>query len=381
MALFRSEPDGDGKCWKGFVVMATTQRDEKLAGGAGSGADREGFRRVRWWPCLRPTLRGRDAVIATPAAGSVECIFMTNPADAPATGKREGPCGSAFRYGTADSVGSSAVKCVVKLTTLRWIREQCRNGAGEQVPAQFQFFFAEAVGEEAEVADALKAGWQRMDQKAADELFGGKGHDARLLRGLAAIVLPLKSHLAIPDVENALIGKRDSVGITAEILQNPLRAAERRLCIDHPFGLIQRFEIFSETGTVPERCDLTEELKLAVVKGFTQSFEKETAKQPRQDAHRKKKTRATADPLVIRRQAATGHDEMHVGMMEQVLSPGMQYAEEADLGSEVLGIARDGEKRLRSRPEENAVDHVFVVEGDAGQFLRNGENDVIIRDG
>src|SRR5665213_1592598 len=174
MALFRSEPDGDGKCWKGFVVMATTQRDEKLAGGAGSGADREGFRRVRWWPCLRPTLRGRDAVIATPAAGSVECIFMTNPADAPATGKREGPCGSAFRYGTADSVGSSAVKCVVKLTTLRWIREQCRNGAGEQVPAQFQFFFAEAVGEEAEVADALSRNCSSLtpESPAVVLLFG-----------------------------------------------------------------------------------------------------------------------------------------------------------------------------------------------------------------
>src|SRR5665213_1570008 len=67
-----------------------------------------------------------------------------------------------------------AVKCVVKLTTLRWIREQCRNGAGEQVPAQFQFFFAEAVGEEAEVADALSRNCSSLtpESPAVVLLFG-----------------------------------------------------------------------------------------------------------------------------------------------------------------------------------------------------------------
>jgi hypothetical protein len=67
-------------------------------------------------------------------------------------------------------------------------------------------------------------------------------------------------------------------------------------------------------------------------------------------------------------------------MMLQILSPGMQDGEEADLGAEVFRIARDGEKRFRSGLKENAVDRLFVVEGDAGNLFRKGEDDVKIFD-
>jgi hypothetical protein len=46
----------------------------------------------------------------------------------------------------------------------------------------------------------------------------------------------------------------------------------------------------------------------------------------------------------------------------------------------VPGIARDSEKRLRSGAEEDAVDHLFVVEGDAGKLFRKGEDDVKVFD-
>jgi hypothetical protein len=42
---------------------------------------------------------------------------------------------------------------------------------------------------------------------------------------------------------------------------------------------------------------------------------------------------------------------MHMGMMQQILAPGMQNAEEANLRSEVLRIARDGEQSFRGSPE------------------------------
>jgi hypothetical protein len=54
----------------------------------------------------------------------------------------------------------------------------------------------------------------------------------------------------------------------------------------------------------------------------------------------------------------------------------VQDAEKADLGAQVLGVARDAEKGFRGGPEENAVNHFFVVEGDADKFFGNGENDM-----
>jgi hypothetical protein len=46
----------------------------------------------------------------------------------------------------------------------------------EKLKAAFESEFFPAIGEQTEVADALKAGWQHMKQKAADELAGVQGH-------------------------------------------------------------------------------------------------------------------------------------------------------------------------------------------------------------
>ena len=69
---------------------------------------------------------------------------------------------------------------------------------------------------------------------------------------------------------------------------------------------------------------------------------------------------------------------MDVGMVLQILPPGVKHAEEAYLRAEMFGVARDSKQRFRSGAEEDAVDDLFVVEGDTGQFLRNGEYHVKI---
>lgn len=150
---------------------------------------------------------------------------------------------------------------------------------GEQTPAKFQFLSAEAVGEEAEVADALKAGRQGVDQKAADELVGGQSHDAGFLAPFCAVVLPAECNFTVTDVEDAVVGKSDSVRVAAEILKNALGTSERLLRIDDPFHLAQRLQIFGESGAVFKRRDLTEELKLPLSEGIAQSSEKEAAEE------------------------------------------------------------------------------------------------------
>jgi len=50
----------------------------------------------------------------------------------------------------------------------------------------------------------------------------------------------------------------------------------------------------------------------------------------------------------------------------QVLSPGVEYGHQPDLGAEVLGIGSDDAPRLGRRREQNGVDHGLVVESDLG---------------
>ena len=56
-------------------------------------------------------------------------------------------------------------------------------------------------------------------------------------------------------------------------------------------------------------------------------------------------------------------------MQSQVLSPGMQNAEEADLGSEVLGVGRNLEHGLSAGAKEQIVEQPWVSADRAGSTV------------
>ena len=55
---------------------------------------------------------------------------------------------------------------------------------------------------------------------------------------------------------------------------------------------------------------------------------------------------------------------MQMRVMQQVLPPGVQHAQEADLRAQMLWIGGDVAQRLRRRPEQDVVDHGLVLERD-----------------
>jgi hypothetical protein len=67
---------------------------------------------------------------------------------------------------------------------------------------------------------------------------------------------------------------------------------------------------------------------------------------------------------------------MQMGMMEQVLPPGVQHGDEADLGPQMGGIGRDDPQGVRRGPEEDAVDPRLVLVRDGRNRLRHSEDDV-----
>lgn len=67
---------------------------------------------------------------------------------------------------------------------------------------------------------------------------------------------------------------------------------------------------------------------------------------------------------------------MQVRVVQQVLAPGVQHREEADLGTQVLGIGGDGAQRLGGGAEEQAVDERLVLISDGGNGVRQREDDV-----
>lgn len=67
---------------------------------------------------------------------------------------------------------------------------------------------------------------------------------------------------------------------------------------------------------------------------------------------------------------------MDMGVMLELLVPGMKNAEETDLSAEMPGIFGDFQKRLGARPEQQTVDDLFVLQGQRSQLVRECENDM-----
>ena len=113
-----------------------------------------------------------------------------------------------------------------------------------------------------------------------------------------------------------------------------------------------------------------------------QAFEEQSAEQRTQHAHRQQEGGTRRDPArAVQRDATAGHDHVHMRVMGQRRSPRMQHGGDADPRAEVPGIGGDGQQRIRSRAEEQVVDHRLVLPPDAGDLGGHGEHDVEVADG
>jgi hypothetical protein len=68
-------------------------------------------------------------------------------------------------------------------------------------------------------------------------------------------------------------------------------------------------------------------------------------------------------------------------MQQQVLPPGMQNADHAELGSQVFGIGRDLQQGLRAGSEEQVIEQTRVVQGQYLEFMGHREHHVKVAGG
>ena len=134
-----------------------------------------------------------------------------------------------------------------------------------------------------------------------------------------------------------------------------------------------------ERGLVGEGREVAEEGEASGCMQGRDALEEEAAEQAREDAHRQEEASPAGDPArPVRRQAASGNDDVNVGMVGQRRAPGVQHGGEADPRAQMLRVGGDGGQRLRGRREQEVVDHRLVVERDGADRGRQGEDDVIV---
>src|SRR6266436_1979807 len=94
-----------------------------------------------------------------------------------------------------------------------------------------------------------------------------------------------------------------------------------------------------------------------------QTGQKFSTKDAAEDLHGQEKRIPRADPTtLVWRYSARGNGAVNVGMQQQVLPPGVQNADHADLCSQVFGIGRDLQQGLRTGSEQQVVEQTRVVQ-------------------
>ena len=218
--------------------------------------------------------------------------------------------------------------------------------------ANSEFFLAVAVPQKSVIANAPEPVRQHVQQETPDEFLGGQGHRFDLIA--SAIIFPPEPDLIVFDVEQAVIGDGDAMGIAAHVIEHLLGSGERSFGIDNPIALFQVCQMPGERRPLLQRFQRAEELKFAGIECFLERLQKQPPEQRRQNPDGQKEVRPAGNPAITaERWSAAGHDAMQVRMKQEVLSPTVQDGKEADLRTEVFGIRRDGFQSLGCGPEEN----------------------------
>ena len=105
------------------------------------------------------------------------------------------------------------------------------------------------------------------------------------------------------------------------------------------------------------------ELKLALKQKLLEFRDELAAKDAAQNPDRQEEARRGGNPSgAVESEATARHDAMDVGMVLEVLSPGVQHAEQADVSTEMLRVACDLEQRGGAGTEEQVVEQPLVLQ-------------------
>lgn len=112
-----------------------------------------------------------------------------------------------------------------------------------------------ASAEEAVIPNAVEAGRQHVQQKAADEFPGGERHRLLGLRGISPVVLVGEADLVTLDVEQPVIGDCHAVRVAPDVVDDLLWPCKRSLGVDDPLGVACLSERARPGGPILQRLE------------------------------------------------------------------------------------------------------------------------------
>ena len=194
-----------------------------------------------------------------------------------------------------------------------------------------------------------------MQQESTNKLHSIDGH--QLLPILVGGIPPSEGHLAILQADQAAIGDSHSMCIAGQVLDDVFRTTEGAPDMHDPVPTAQLTNESVELGWIAEMFDGAEKAKLALVECGRQKGQEFTTEHAAEDFPGEEESLPTGNPTrLVGAYAAGGNHAMHVRVSQELLTPGMQDGEYANLGAQTARVCGEGEQGLGDGAKQNAVD-------------------------
>ena len=124
------------------------------------------------------------------------------------------------------------------------------------------------------------------------------------------------------------------------------------------------------------------ERQLSAVRSSLEQLDEFAVKDVAEDLQGWSPTRFTGNPAgAIGADSASADQAVRVGMMHQFLAPSVEHGQDADFGSQVLGVGNHFFERFRHCLKQDTVHDPFILQGERAEFPRQGKDHVKVRDG
>ena len=152
-------------------------------------------------------------------------------------------------------------------------------------------------------------------------------------------VAPTKGDRAVVERNQSVVGDGYAVGIAAEVVEHILWTTERWFGVDDPMLSKQWPEPRGKDLRLSKWRQIAGKVQLPSLKSRLERVDELSAKYATEHVDGEKESRVRPNPAgVIGREPTRWDDAVDMGMNLEFLVPGVQHAEEADLGAEMAGV-------------------------------------------
>src|SRR2546425_4013252 len=161
-----------------------------------------------------------------------------------------------------------------------------------------------------------------MQHKPPQELVGADRHLSLLVA--VSVILPAEDDLTISQLDEAMVGNGDPVGVARQVMEHMLRSTKRRLGVDHPILAEQLAKESAESLFSLQRLEAARKQQFLFAESALQARHEFAAEDAAEYFHGQEESVAGMDPpLAVQGEAAGGNHTMDVWMMIEPLAPGM----------------------------------------------------------